>query len=350
MKNYNEIANDLFERRDKCIAEQKARRKTVTRITASVCSFMLVALLGIGVWQSGMFNSVITPPNTDDPVISGEQNPSTGDPSKEGGDGQTSHNTGPAHKPYPYEDKIQYLPKEMAVSRYDNGFFAYNQIKNVDKNILSLYAALYDNSYLHRDCFPIFDDKGNVTFSRISDASNPDTKRFEDIRTYLGAQSGLLFELATIPQNGYDSIGCVLLQNGYDKESVAVSAEVVVWNNNTLNVIVSNDFDSVEHTTVKNHISQMRSILASNTTSLVNGKECAISFVYQTRYCEEKNVDEERYIYYAFFEKDGQEYLVQFTSNYTLPDSNKTAFGVTGNSQEECKKAFESILMAVFLK
>ena len=350
MKNYDEIANNLFERRDKCIAEQKAKKKTVTRITASVCSFMLVALLGIGVWQSGMFNSVITPPNTDDPVISGEQILSIGDPSNEGGDGQTSHNTGPAHKPYPYEDKIQYLPKEMAVSRYDNGFFAYNQVKNVDKNILSLYAALYDNSYLHRDCFPIFDDKGNATFSRISDASDPDTKRFEDIRAYLGAQSGLLFELATIPQNGYDSIGCALLQNGYDKESVAVSAEVVVWNNNTLNVIVSNDFDSVEHTTVKNHISQMRSILASNTTSLVNGKECAISFVYQTRYCEEKNVDEERYIYYAFFEKDDQEYLVQFTSNYTLPDSNKTAFDVTGNSQEECKKAFESILMDVFMK
>ena len=56
MKNYNEIANDLFERRDKCIAEQKARRKTITRITTSVCSFILVALLGIGVWQSGLFN------------------------------------------------------------------------------------------------------------------------------------------------------------------------------------------------------------------------------------------------------------------------------------------------------
>lgn len=118
----------------------------------------------------------------------------------------------------------------------------------------------------------------------------------------------------------------------------------------TLNVIVSNDFDSVEDATVKNHINQMCSILTSNTASPVNGKECAISFVYQTRYCEEIDVDEERYIYYAFFVKDGQEYLIQFTSNYTLPDSNKTAFGATGNTQEECKKAFESILMDVFMK
>lgn len=71
MKNYNEIANDLFERRDKCIAEQKAKRKTIARLTTSICSFVLVALLGIGVWQSGWFNSVM-PPNTDDPAISGD--------------------------------------------------------------------------------------------------------------------------------------------------------------------------------------------------------------------------------------------------------------------------------------
>lgn len=210
-----------------------------------------MALLGIGVWQSGLFNSIITPLNTDDPAISGGQHPSTEDPSNEGGDSQGSNHTGPAHKPYPYEDKIQYLPKEMAVSKYDNGFFAYNQIKNVDERIINLYAVLYDNSYLRRDCFPLFDDKGNATFSRISDKADPDEKRFEDMKAYLGAQDGLFYELASIPQNGYDSIGCALLQNGYDKETVAVSAEVVVWNNNTLNVIVSNDFDSVEDSTVK---------------------------------------------------------------------------------------------------
>ena len=75
MKNYDEIANDLFERREKCIAKQKARRRTVTRITTSVCSFMLVALLGIGVWQSGMFNSIIAPPLGNDVVLnSGDNN------------------------------------------------------------------------------------------------------------------------------------------------------------------------------------------------------------------------------------------------------------------------------------
>ena len=60
MKNYNEIANDLFERRDKRIAEQKARRKTITRITTSICSFALVALIGVGVYQSGLLN--VAPP------------------------------------------------------------------------------------------------------------------------------------------------------------------------------------------------------------------------------------------------------------------------------------------------
>lgn len=71
MKNYNEIANDLFERRDKCIAEQKARRKT---IITSICSFALVALIGVGVYQSGLLN--VAPPLGKDVLLSSGDNDS----------------------------------------------------------------------------------------------------------------------------------------------------------------------------------------------------------------------------------------------------------------------------------
>lgn len=335
MKNYNEIANDIFERREQYIAEKRKRKKGIVRITSAVCSFVLVALLGVGIWQSDYFNRIISP-GTDNPVVSGEQQPSNND--KLG------------HKPYPYEDKIQYLPKEMAVSKYDNGYFAYNQIKDVDKTILSLYSVLYDNSYLRRECFPFFDEKGNPTFSRISDKSDPDEKRFKDMQTFMDNGKDFFFNLSKLPQNSAEGISCSILQNGYEKEIVAVSTEVEIYNNSSLNVIVSNDFDAVDNADVKKHINNIRSVLASNTSSEINGKNCAISYVYQARYCEEKNVDEERYIYYALFEKDGKEYLVQFKSNYTLPESNKTALGNVVRTQEDCKVAFENILLEYLLK
>ena len=349
MKNYKEIANDIFERREQYITEQRKKKKSIVRITSAICSFVLVALLGVGIWQSDYFNRIISP-ITDDPVVSSEQQPSNNDNSNVSGKDHTSNNDNPAHKPYPYEDKIQYLPKEILVSKYDSGFFAYNQIKDVDKTILSLYAVLYDNSYLRRECFPFFDEKGNPTFSRISDKSDPDENRFKDMQTFMDDGKDLFYTLSKLPQNSAEGVSCAILQNGYKKDIVAVSTAVEIYSNSVLNVIVSNDFDTVDNADVKTHINKIRSVLTSNTASEINGMNCAISYVYQTRYCEEKNVDEERYIYYAFFEKDGKEYLVQFSSNYALPESNKTAFGNVVRTQKDCKAAFENILLEYLLK
>ena len=66
MKNYNEMANDVLRRIGEHETEQRKRRKTISRIVTPLCCFCLVALLGFGMWQGGMFN--VTPP-----AISGEQ-------------------------------------------------------------------------------------------------------------------------------------------------------------------------------------------------------------------------------------------------------------------------------------
>ncbi len=56
MMNRNEMVNHLLERRDQYVAEQKRKRKTAVRITTCAFSFTLAALLGIGVWQSDLFD------------------------------------------------------------------------------------------------------------------------------------------------------------------------------------------------------------------------------------------------------------------------------------------------------
>lgn len=61
MKNYDELTNDLLERRDRYVADQKKKRKRVMCVATSLCCFCLVALLGFGMWQGGMFNT--TPPD-----------------------------------------------------------------------------------------------------------------------------------------------------------------------------------------------------------------------------------------------------------------------------------------------
>lgn len=72
MKNYDELTNDLLKRRDRYVAEQKKKRKRVMSVATSLCCFCLVALLGFGMWQGGMFDA--KPPITlDDSINIGDK-------------------------------------------------------------------------------------------------------------------------------------------------------------------------------------------------------------------------------------------------------------------------------------
>ena len=57
MKSCDEMVGSLLERRDKYAAEQKRKRAAMARAVTCVC---LTALLGIGVWQSGMIRTALS--------------------------------------------------------------------------------------------------------------------------------------------------------------------------------------------------------------------------------------------------------------------------------------------------
>ena len=61
MKSYDEVTNNLLERRDKYNEVQRAKKKTIVRISSFVSCFVIVAILGIGIWQGGWldFNSLL---------------------------------------------------------------------------------------------------------------------------------------------------------------------------------------------------------------------------------------------------------------------------------------------------
>lgn len=57
MKKYDELTNDLLERRDQYFKEQKANKSRNMRIATSLCGFCFVALLCVGILQIGDFTS-----------------------------------------------------------------------------------------------------------------------------------------------------------------------------------------------------------------------------------------------------------------------------------------------------
>ena len=71
MKNYDELTNDLLERRDRYVADQKKKRKRVMGVATSLCCFCLVALFGFGMWQGGMFTTTPSDQTIDDALYPG---------------------------------------------------------------------------------------------------------------------------------------------------------------------------------------------------------------------------------------------------------------------------------------
>ena len=61
MKNYDELTNDLLERRNHYVTVQKKKRKRLIGVATSLCFICLSTLIGFGMWQGGMFNT--TPPD-----------------------------------------------------------------------------------------------------------------------------------------------------------------------------------------------------------------------------------------------------------------------------------------------
>ena len=53
MKNYKEVADEVFQRSDKVIAADRKRKQNIIKISAAASVFCLAAVIGVGVWHNG---------------------------------------------------------------------------------------------------------------------------------------------------------------------------------------------------------------------------------------------------------------------------------------------------------
>ena len=53
MKNYKEVADEVFQRSDKIIASDRKRKQNIIKISAAASVFCLAAVIGAGVWRKG---------------------------------------------------------------------------------------------------------------------------------------------------------------------------------------------------------------------------------------------------------------------------------------------------------
>lgn len=58
MMDYREVAADVFQRSEKIIADNRRRKNKIMKAGSMTVCFCLIALLGVGVWQSGVLSNM----------------------------------------------------------------------------------------------------------------------------------------------------------------------------------------------------------------------------------------------------------------------------------------------------
>lgn len=71
MKNYDELTNDLLERRERYVTNQKKKRKRMMGVATSLCCCGFVALLGFGMWKGRMSNTTPAEQVSEDAIYPG---------------------------------------------------------------------------------------------------------------------------------------------------------------------------------------------------------------------------------------------------------------------------------------
>ena len=92
MKNYDELTDNLLKRRDCYVTEQKKKKKTAINVTASMCCLCFVALLGFGIWNSVMLETV-SPDTSEGSVITGNPDSENSLQQTTDSDGETVNNS-----------------------------------------------------------------------------------------------------------------------------------------------------------------------------------------------------------------------------------------------------------------
>lgn len=73
MKDYKEVAADVFQRSEKIIADNRKRKNKFMKVGSMTVCFCLIALLSVGVWKSGLLSNM-APGRDGDVVMDGVSN------------------------------------------------------------------------------------------------------------------------------------------------------------------------------------------------------------------------------------------------------------------------------------
>ena len=259
---------------------------------------------------------------------------------------------------YPYNDYgvLDYIGKSLADMQTDAGTLHFNEITNIDAyrkfNTVNRlknrpFYSTRSTAYDLLTAYPAADEEHDLLDATIfeRDGSIKNCPHYDEFLQFT-EKAPVAAELAMRLLEKGDTVGVF-----YNSAIDAAGLSFMPTANCLATVVIGEDLSAIDPR-LSDFLPILQATLGTENSSYIGEQEVSVHYFYQNRsYRGEKT--EEAYQYYVYYERDGLQYLYQFSSNWSLPGQNVSAIHNPPSvlhyveTQDDCRKLFADYLLAL---
>lgn len=258
---------------------------------------------------------------------------------------------------YPYDDTkvLDYIGKTLDNIQTDAGEIVFNEIIDIDayRKFNTMYGYEDESYYSTRttayellSSYPAADENEQLKFAvfeRDGSIENcPGYDDFTKLAQKIPAVEELIMRIFEKEDISYADV-C------YDAGIDAAGFSFRPADDCIAAVVIGKDLSAIDERFLS-ILPVLQGTLGTGDSSCIGGQEVSVHYFYQNRLFQGSET-EEAYQYYVYYERDGLQYLYQFSSNWSLIDKNFSAIHNPPASihyvetQEECRRLFVEYLL-----
>ena len=270
-------------------------------------------------------------------------------------------NQEPNSNDYPYNDHevLDYIGKSLGNIQTDADEIGFNEITDIDayRKFNTLYE--YENKpyYSTRTTafdlltsYPVADENDLLNIAIFErDGSIENCPNYDDFLKFTEKAPIAANLIMRVFERG-DTSHADAYYNG-DADAAGISFRPTSTGNSIATVVIGKDLSAID-ARFSNILPILQDTLGTENSSYIGAQEVSVHYFYQNRSFRGQKT-EEAYQYYAYYERDGLQYLYQFSSNWSLPGQNVSAMHNPPSTlhyvetQDECREQFVDYLLTL---
>lgn len=270
-------------------------------------------------------------------------------------------NQEPNSSDYPYNDHevLDYIGKSLGNIQTDADEIVFNEITDIDayRKFNTLYE--YENKpyYSTRTTafdlltsYPVADENDLLNIAIFErDGSIENCPNYDDFLKFTEKAPIAAELIMQVFESGNASQADAYYNGSID--AAGISFRPTSTGNSIATVVIGKDLSAID-ARFSNILPILQDTLGTENSSYIGAQEVSVHYFYQNRSFRGQKT-EEAYQYYAYYERDGLQYLYQFSSNWSLIGQNFSAVHNPPSTlhyvetQGECREQFVDSLLTL---